>query len=243
MGAVIRPFRWRPVFRRSASVNEPMRHPPGPFVPEARRFLDLLAVSHAAPVASLASISDCIDRSAARLLGVGSRGPGMYQKWAADGFDGYSECPVPRPAALAEAREAFGNRERARYRSMASFVVRLAEALGRDGRSAMHDKVVDVAIALEGMYELPRWKKLRKLEARVAGLFGTDAEDRKRARESIRMMYGARSEIIHSGSGEASPFRNGAAFVRGFDLARRSLFKLLRDGIPESWDEVADAGK
>ena len=243
VGAVVRPFRWRPVFRRSGNVNEPMRHPPGPFAPAARRFLDLLAVSHAEPVASLASISDCIDRSAARLLGVGSRGPGMYQKWAADGFDGFSECPALRPAAFEEAREAFGKRESARYRSMAPFVVRLAEALGRDGRFAMHDKVVDVAIALEGMYELPRWKKQRKLEERVAGMLGTGAEDRKRVRESIRMMYGARSEIVHSRSGEASPFRNGAAFVRGFDLARRSLFKLLRDGIPESWDDIAGAGK
>ena len=33
----------------------------------------------------------------------------------------------------------------------------------------MHDKVVDVATTLEGMYELPRWKKLRKLEERAAG--------------------------------------------------------------------------
>ena len=243
VGAVVRPLRWRPVFRRSGNVDQPMRHPPGPFAPEARRFLDLLAVSHSSPVASLASISDCIEHSAARLLGVGSRGPGMFQKWAADGFDGFSECPVLRPAAFEEAREAFGNRESARYRSMAPFLVRLAEALGRDGRFAMHDKVVDVAIALEGMYELPRWKKLRKLEERAAGFLATNAEDRERVRESIRMMYGARSEIVHSGLSEAAPFRNGAAFVRGFDLAQRSLFKLLRDGIPENWDEVADAGK
>ena len=242
VGAVIRPFRWRPVFRRRGSVNEPMRHPPGPFFPEARTFLDLLAVSHAAPVASLAAISDCIGRSAARLFGVGSRGPGAYQRWKADGFDGFDECPVLGPAAFEEAREAFANGETARYRSMAPLVVRLAEALGRDGRFAMHDKVVDVAIALEGMYELPRWNKLRKLEDRVAGFLGTHAEDRERVRESIRTLYGARSEIVHSGSGEASPFRNGAAFVRGFDLARRSLFKLLREGIPDNWDEVAAAG-
>ena len=76
VGAVIRPFRWRPVFRRSGNVNEPMRHPPGPFVPEARRFLDLLAVSHAASVASLASISDCIDRSAAQPPRRGEPGSG-----------------------------------------------------------------------------------------------------------------------------------------------------------------------
>ena len=241
VGAVVRPFRWRPVFRRRGSVNEPMGHPPAPFSLEARTFLDLLAVSHAAPVLPLATISDCIDRSAARLLGVGKQRPGIYQKWAADGFEGFADCPVLRPARLDEAREAFGNRESARHRSMAPFVVRLAEALGRDGRVAMHDKVVDVAIVLEGMYELPKWKKLRRLEERVSGFLGTDADDRRRISKSIRSLYEARSEIVHSGTGEASPFRNGAAFVTGFDLARRSLFKLLREGIPENWDKLGAA--
>ena len=56
-----------------------------------------------------------------------------------------------------------------------------------------------------------------------------------------RSLYEARSEIVHSGTGEASPFRNGAAFVTGFDLARRSLFKLLREGIPENWDKLGAA--
>ena len=243
VAAVARPFRWRPEFRRRGSVNEPMRYPPAPFFPEARTFLDLLAVSHAAPMLSLATISDCIDRSAARLLGRGRQGPGMYQKWAANSFDGFAECPVVRPAALDEAREAFGNRQSARYQGMAPFVVRLAEALGRDGRFATHDKVVDVVIALEGMYELPKWKKLRKLENRVSGFLGTDADDRRRIRESVRNLYEARSAVVHSGSGEAAPFRNGAAFVKGFDLARRSLFKLLREGVPENWDKPGAAGE
>ena len=243
VGAIIRPFRWRPVFRQRGSVNEPMGRPPGPFFSEARTFLDLLAVSHAAPVLPLATISDCIDRAAARLFGVGRQDPGMYRKWAADGFDGLAECPVLRPAALEEARYAFGNRQSVCYQRMAPFVMRLAEALGRDGRFAMRDKVVDVAIALEGMFELPKWEKLRKLEKRVSGFLGTDADDKQRVRENIRTLYEARSEIVHSGSGEASPFRNGAAFVSGFDLARRSLFKLLREGVPENWDKVAAAGE
>ena len=233
VGAVVRAFRWRPVFRRKGSVNEPMRHPPGPFFTEARTFLDLLAVSHAAPVLALATISACIDRSAARLLGRERHGAGMYQKWPADGFDGFVDCPVLRPAALDEAREAFSNRESARYQRMAPFVIRLAEALGRDGRFALHDKVLDVVIALEGMYELPKWNKSRKLKDRVSGFLGTDADDRQRVKESVRTLYEARSDIVHSGSREPSPFRNGAAFVTGFDLAQKSLFKLLREGPPK----------
>ena len=36
VGAVVRPFRWRPVFRRRGSFNEPMGPPEQPFFPEAR---------------------------------------------------------------------------------------------------------------------------------------------------------------------------------------------------------------
>ena len=82
-----------------------------------------------------------------------------------------------------------------------------------------------------------------KLTVPVSGFLGTDADDRQRIRENIRMLYEARSEIVHSGSGEASPFRNGASFVTGFELARRSLFKLLREGVPENWNKAATASE
>ena len=58
-------------------------------------------------------------------------------------------------------------------------------------------------------------------------------------RENLQMLYETRSDIVHGGSGEVSPLRKGAAFVTSFDLARRSLFKLLREGVPDNWEEVA----
>ena len=242
VGAVVRLFRWRPIFRQKGSINEPMRHPPVRFFPEARTLLDLIAVSHEVPVVPLATIYDCIDRSAARLLGQEWHGPGVHQKWAAVGFDGFADSPMLRTEALDEAREAFQNRQSASYQRMAPFVVRLAEALGRVGRFAMHDKIVDVAIALEGMYELPKWRKSHKLENRVSAFLGTDAEDRERVRDSIRTFYEARSDIVHSGSGKAWPFRNDTAFVKGFSLARRSLFKFLREAPPDDWESLGVTG-
>ena len=230
IGAVVRPFRWRPVFRQKGSFNEPMRAPKQPFFPEARKFLDLLAVSHAEPVVPLGITSDCIDVSAARLLGRENHYPAMDQKWPAHGFDGFGDCPVLRPEALHEVREVFSNRKSAHFRRMATYVSRLAEALGRAGRFALRDKVVDVAIGLEGMYDLPKQGKSRALQERVSSYIGTGTENRQRIKESIRTFYEARSDMVHSGSGEASPFTNGAAFVTGFDLARRSLFKLLQEG-------------
>ena len=241
VGAVVKSFRWRPEFRPRGSVNEPMRDPEEPFLPRAQTFLDLLAVSRATPVVPLGATSNRIDRSAARLLGLERHGPGMDQKWPAHGFDGSDDCPLLRPEALDEAREAFSNRESACYRRMAPFVVQLAEALGRNGRLAPHDKIVDVAKALEGMYELPKKNKSRKLQKRVAGYLGTGAEDRKRIKERTRTFYEVRSDIVHSGSGDVSPFRNAAAFVTGFELARRSLFKLLGEGPPDDWEVPAVA--
>ena len=73
---------------------------------------------------------------------------------------------------------------------------------------------------------------------RASGFLATDARERQRVRERVLRFYEARSEIVHSGPQRASPFRNGAAFVTGFDLARRSLFKLLREGAPGDWNEL-----
>ena len=236
VGAVIRPFRWRPVFRRRGSFNEPMGPPEKPFFPDAQKFLDLLAVRHSAPVVPLGTKSNCIDLSAGRLLGRENHCPEMDQKWPVHGFDGSVDCPALRPEALHEVREAFSKRESSRYQRMATYVSRLAEALGRTGRFSLRDKVLDVAIALEGMYELPKQGKSPTLQERVSSYIGTDTEDRQRIKESIRTFYWARSEIVHSGSGETSPFTISAAFITGFDLARRSLFKLLREGPPSNWE-------
>lgn len=243
VGAVVKPFRWRPVFRRKGSFNEPMETPEEAFFPEAREFLDLLAVSHAAPIVPLGTKSNCIDPSAARLLGLEKHYPEMDEKWPAHGFSGFDDCLTLKPKALHEVLEVFANRDSTRYQRMATYVSRLAEALGRAGRFALRDKVLDVAIALEGMYALPKRGKLRTLQERVSSYIGTDTEDRQRIKESIGTFYGARSEIVHSGSGETSPFTNGAAFITGFDLARRSLFKLLREGPPSDWEFPAATRK
>ena len=235
VGAIVRPFRWRPVFRQKGRFNEPMRAPKQPFFPEARKFLDLLAVGHAEPLLPLGTVSNCIDRSAASLLGLANHCPEMDQKWPAHGFNGFVDCPAMRPEVLHEVRGVFCNRESARYQRMANYVCRLAEALGRAGRFALRDRVLDVAIALEGMYQLPKRYKSRTLQERVSGYLGADAVDQERIKERIRTFYEARSDIVHSGRGEASPFSSGAAFISGFDLARRSLFKLLHEGSPGDW--------
>ena len=242
IGAVIRPFRWRPEFRRWGGVNEPEEAPPEPFFPKAHALLDLLAVSHATPVAPLADLSNRIDGSAGRLLGLEKQSLGIYQNRPTDSLSGFDECPTLKPAAYEEAGEAFENRESVRYARMAPVVSRLSEALTRNGRFALHDQVMDVSIALEALYDLPKWGVTQALEDRVSGFLATDGESRDRIGRNARAFYDARSAIVHSRSVQGSPFATGAAFVSGFDLARRSLFKMLREGAPEDWTTVAGEG-
>ncbi|MCY3761602.1 MAG: hypothetical protein OXH50_10165 [Gemmatimonadetes bacterium] len=238
VGALIRPFRWRPVFHRRGNVNEPTTDPTGSFFQDALLFLDLLAVCHAAPVAPLAMLSGRIDRSANLLLGWESQSPGFYRSWPVQGFEGLAECPVLEPTALEQARWAFGNRETMNFAKMAPFVGRLATVLARNGRFAGDARVLEVGVALEGMYELPEGKLSRELRKRVSEFLGTDPDDRERIRDSVKAFYDARSNIAHSRQGRMTPFTSGAAFVTGFDLAQQSLLKLLRDGRPEYWDRL-----
>ena len=52
---------------------------------------------------------------------------------------------------------------------MAPIVGRLAVALGRDGRFAVEDRILDVAIALERMYQLDGGQISHKMRTRKAG--------------------------------------------------------------------------
>ena len=144
--------------------------------------------------------------------------------------------------ALAKASEAFEKRKTERFTRVAPIVGRLSEALARDGRFADEVRIVDVAIALERMYDLPRWKISRKLRNRASAYLGTDAQSREKVKESVKEFYDTRSNIVHSRSYNVSPQRNREAFGKGFDIARRTLFKMLHEGPPENWAELTMAG-
>ena len=243
VGAAARTFRWRPAIYRAGYERGLDSHDPGPFFGRARTFLQLLGVAQAAPVLPLAELSHRIDRSAGRLLGLGKQSPGFYRSWPAKGFDGFDERPALRPEALAEAKEAFENRANERYRRMAPVVGRLAEALTRNGPFAVADRVLDVGIALERMYVLEEGKISRKLRNRAARYLATDGSSQESIRESAQEFYDVRSDIVHNRLHRLTPERVHAAFCNGFDIARRSVFKLVREGLPEDWNASGNAGE
>lgn len=238
LGAVVRPFRWRPAFQRTGSLRDRVPRKPGSFFQEALVFLDLLAVAHAAPVPHLAFMTDHIDRSAGRLLGLANHKGNHRLGRSAQSFDGFDLCPEPAPKALDEAKEAHKNRTSKRYARVAKTVSRLSDALVMDGRFSDEDRIVKVAIALEQMYDLPQGKISRELRNRASLYLGVDSASREWIRKSVNEFYSARSSIVHSRSSNVPSQTISEAFDKGFDIARRTLFKMLREGPPKNWGEV-----
>ena len=243
VGAVVKPFRWKPVFSRSGHEPEPMVESAKSFFLDARSFLDLLAVAHESPVLPFAALSCCITWSAARLLGRECPEPGIDWSQILQDLDGFDARPVLEPVAFAEAKLAFDDRDSEQYDKMAPIVSRLAEALARHGRFADQEKVVAVATSLEQMYGPIERGISRNLQSRVSRFLGTDAKSRERFTENVKDFYDARSEIVHGRTSEMSPLRTGAAFVKGFKIAKQSVFKMMRDGPPDDWDAFVGDGQ
>ncbi len=238
VGAVVRPFRWRPVFRRRGRIREMEAEPPEPFVGDALKFLELLAVSHRSPIVCLAAVQECFNRSACHLLGQAHKhglvqwGPSVHR------FAPVANPPRLRTEALEEARAAFEDRKGDRYGKLAPVVARLAKALARDGQFAAEDRILDVAIALERMYELDGGEISYKMRIRASCFLGRGAEERVQIMQSVKKFYGIRSEIVHNRKRKTSSERYQEAFDTGFDIAVRTLFKLLKDGPPDDWEEM-----
>lgn len=233
LGAIVGTFCWRPTFSQRGSVDETPRRPrPQPFE-DGKVLLDLISVSHKAPLVPMATISDCIDQRAARLFGRAKHGPGFYQTYGSGAPVHLLEQMELVPERFNEACVVFRNRKTLNYRKMSRFVGLLAKALKR---STYDDQILDVAIALEGMYEAPQRNIARELARRISSFLGSDLEDRERIKRSFRSFYKIRSDIVHGGRAETKLLSKGASFVRGFELARRSLFKFVQEGAPNNWE-------
>lgn len=238
VGAVVRPFRWRPEFRRRGNLQERALSNPMSFFKDALRFLDLIGVAHTTPVPLLAMMTNCIDRSASRLLGLANPSVDLKRGRPVHSLDGIDKCPEPAPEALAEAINAFKNRKGDRYAKVAWMVSRLSDALINDGRFSDEDRIVTVVKTLERMYDLPDRGISSELQNRASKYLGVDVESRECIKDIIKQSYDSRSSITHGWVENLSLESKTEVFDNGFQIARRTLFKLLQDGPPENWDNM-----
>ena len=89
------------------------------------------------------------------------------------------------------------------------------------------------------MYELDQGKIGFKLKTRAACFLESDTGARSRVFKDVGEFYKSRSEIVHNARKKrASGEERKDTFRKGFDVARRSVVKLLRDGPPQDWNEM-----
>ena len=242
VGAIVKSFDWDPAFHPAdANIFLPSDWG-GSFRPDAEKLVELLAVTHAAPVACLVTMYYCVDPVACRLLGLPHRRAFYTFGRSAQSFDRFSVSRNACATALDEARVLFRERNDARFGRYEPIVARLAEAAARSGCFAFDDRILDVAIALERMYELDHGEIVFKLKTRAACFLESDTASRTQVFRHVGRFYDARSAIIHNARKKQWSERDREeAFGKGFDIARRSLGKLLREGPPTDWNEIVIA--
>ena len=117
---------------------------------------------------------------------------------------------------------------------------KLAGSYYRTGifQSKSADAILDVATALEVLYELDNTEITYKLATRASCLIGTGPEDRFQVFEKVRKFYRVRSGLIHRGSAPPNASLEQAR-RDGSELVMKTLIELLRRGSPPSnWDKL-----
>ena len=97
-------------------------------------------------------------------------------------------------------------------------------------------------MALERMHVPDEGNYGRKLRNRTARFPASYAASEQRIKEAVKELCDVRSDIVHNRLYRLTPERVHSAYINGFDLARRSLFRLLREGPPADRKELAVAG-
>ena len=244
--AIVKPFRWKPEFPADGPPSAFDKYDAGSFFEDADILIELLALFHATPAIPLVSLSPRVHRTACLLLG--SMGDhrsfsGSRRSW----MSGRMSRPVEaRRNAIDAAVAAFSDRHGDRYRHCAPAMARLAEALARQGRFRNEDRILDVAVALERMYELDQGEISFKLKTRAACFLETETKNRLRVFKDVQELYDARSGIVHPRGRKRKKEKpreqleqeRRAAFNKGFDVARRSVVKLLKEEPPLDWNEM-----
>ena len=240
VGAIVEAVPWRPVLFPPG--DGPVReYDMGSFYLDARDFVALLSVFQGTPMVSMAVFPHLTHRTVPLLLG----GPRLSGNMGVDTWArAYASLGKPRELdgdALEQARRLYSEPERHRYQEYGAVVSRLSEALARQGHYADDDKILDVAIALEQMYELDQGEISFKLKIRAACFLKSETQDRLCVFKKVGQLYDARSGIVHRRKKEPCRTSKRDAFDKGFDVARESIVKLLQEGPPQNWNEVVMA--
>ncbi|AUC56297.1 hypothetical protein CDO87_23690 (plasmid) [Sagittula sp. P11] len=203
---IVRRFPWRPSVGNLHFPPEPeTRNPPPLFHRWAAEFANLLSVVMSYRVSWLATFEGCIPRRAAKLLGSHHDAAQTHKgRSISHLFSPFDKSEFVETEQIKLVKELFAKRRNTEYPEMAAIIQRLAEAHRRDGRFALDDRVLDLAIVFERLFK-PRGRSIgRELEKSAAELLAVTDDEKTSIGEQLRQFYKVRSAIIHGPSDERS---------------------------------------
>ena len=118
-------------------------------------------------------------------------------------------------------------------------LTRLSTSLSRSGTLVAQDRVLDISIALEVLYQIES-ELTYKLATRAGWYLGSSTNERVQIGKTIRDFYGFRSDIVHGRRTRKSDLDHGI-HGQAFNIARDTLLKHLSNRrLPDKpyWDEI-----
>ena len=242
IGAVVSEVKWGPVFVPAGGdmdADWPKRSET--FRDDALLLIDLLAVTHGLPVVSTGRHTSVVKQQVEHLVGHVPYVP-LWVREISDNNSvriDASTVPAVSEERLSECQQLL-SKMHSRQGRVRLALSRLASSLSRSGHHAVFDGIVDVAIALEAMYQVGPPEQTYRLATRASYFLGETARSRIATSDTIKDLYKARSSIVHGGTRD-----DGGMLEGGFEVARQTLTKLVLEGGPSSfrdWDELVIAG-
>ena len=241
IGAVVSTVKWGPaIVQQDFDFEANWTAEPDSFRDDALLLIDLIAVSQGSAVRSTGMQYSGVDQQVRRLVG---RHPTFR---AFPGMDDISKVSVPTNPELSVEKFSQATRLFAKMRGkeggLRSALMRLASSQSREEPNAAEDRIVDVGIALELMFQAGS-KVSHRIGERASCFLSKDRDDRLAICQTIKAFYDFRSDIVHgrlNGEIEAED-----VFEGGFDIAQRTLEKLVLEGGPSTsrdWRKLVKSG-
>ena len=234
IAAVVSETKWGPVFVpkgfNTDALDWPGRAPT--FREDGHLLGDVLSVIQRQPVARSEGSMPAVERQVRALVGLEGSYTSRFTRRSLGANTtkiGAATTPAFSEESLPECERLFvACRNDAQLRLAVS---RLASSLRRTGAQGAFDEVVDIAIALEVMYQLDASRgKGARLSKRARGLIGGDREDLNWIRKTAESLYAARTAVVHEGT---LPEDATQVCKDAFELARRTLLHIASSGRPE----------
>ena len=239
IAAIVSATKWGPVFAPATGFERDWPDSSPLFRDDAVLFIDLLAVAHNCPVRGSGRIRHEVGLEVERVVGR-SHSFG-FSCFLAGGYPSVkvAETPAMSRVKFYEAVRLF-SKIRNESSRLSPAVSRLASSLSRSGSHGVLDSIIDVAIALELMYQPQAGETTYRLTTRAAFFLGVNAKERNEIGQNMKAFYDVRSAIMHG-----RPPAKREVFQKGFAIALRTLTKLALEGGPsrtEDWDKLVIAG-